>query len=157
MCMHSAFCKRFQLRNHAFWRVQITISKYWGPCALLADLPTRKQQLQALNLLVILLPEANRDTLKVRIVNIIFLPKYFVCFCESTVMNAVVFLTFFFFQFKVNAETGDSFFPPHVSHNFGREKKKLRALIPPKWLLRMWLEIFPGDCNSNLPVSNLFS
>ncbi|KAF4796258.1 Rho GTPase-activating protein 18 [Turdus rufiventris] len=29
------------------------------------NLPTRKQQLQALNLLVILLPEANRDTLKV--------------------------------------------------------------------------------------------
>ncbi|CAK7301477.1 rho GTPase-activating protein 18 isoform X1 [Vulpes vulpes] len=28
------------------------------------DLPTRKQQLQALNLLVILLPDANRDTLK---------------------------------------------------------------------------------------------
>lgn len=32
---------------------------------LSADLPTKKQQLQALNLLVILLPEANRDTLKV--------------------------------------------------------------------------------------------
>ena len=32
---------------------------------LSADLPTRKQQLQALNLLVILLPDANRDTLKV--------------------------------------------------------------------------------------------
>lgn len=32
---------------------------------LSADLPTKKQQLQALNLLVILLPDANRDTLKV--------------------------------------------------------------------------------------------
>ena len=32
---------------------------------LSADLPTRKEQLQALNLLVILLPDANRDTLKV--------------------------------------------------------------------------------------------
>lgn len=29
------------------------------------DLPSKKQQLQALNLLVILLPDANRDTLKV--------------------------------------------------------------------------------------------
>lgn len=37
-------------------------------CACLCgftDLPTKKQQLQALNLLVLLLPEANRDTLKV--------------------------------------------------------------------------------------------
>ena len=32
---------------------------------LFADLPTKRQQLQALNLLVILLPDANRDTLKV--------------------------------------------------------------------------------------------
>lgn len=31
---------------------------------LSADLPTREQQLQALNLLIILLPDANRDTLK---------------------------------------------------------------------------------------------
>lgn len=29
------------------------------------ELPTKKQQLQALNLLVLLLPEANRNTLKV--------------------------------------------------------------------------------------------
>lgn len=29
------------------------------------ELPTKKQQLHALNLLVLLLPEANRDTLKV--------------------------------------------------------------------------------------------
>lgn len=34
------------------------------------DLPTKKQQLQALNLLVILLPDANRDTLKVSSVNL---------------------------------------------------------------------------------------
>lgn len=51
----------------------------------------KKQQLQALNLLVLLLPEANRDTLKVRIATTFFLHKYFVCFCESAVMNAVVF------------------------------------------------------------------
>lgn len=33
---------------------------------VITELPTKKQQLHALNLLVLLLPEANRDTLKVR-------------------------------------------------------------------------------------------
>lgn len=32
---------------------------------VIIELPTKKQQLHALNLLVLLLPEANRDTLKV--------------------------------------------------------------------------------------------
>lgn len=32
---------------------------------LSTDLPTKKQQLQALNLLILVLPDANRDTLKV--------------------------------------------------------------------------------------------
>lgn len=32
------------------------------------EFPTKKQQLQALNLLVLLLPEANRNTLKVAVI-----------------------------------------------------------------------------------------
>lgn len=32
---------------------------------VIIELPTKKQQLHALNLLVLLLPEVNRDTLKV--------------------------------------------------------------------------------------------
>ena len=35
------------------------------PVFVFTELPTKKQQLQALNLLVLLLPDANRDTLKV--------------------------------------------------------------------------------------------
>uniref|UniRef100_A0A2R9C4L8 Rho GTPase-activating protein 18 n=1 Tax=Pan paniscus TaxID=9597 RepID=A0A2R9C4L8_PANPA len=44
------------------------------------NLPTKKQQLQALNLLVILLPDANRDTLKV-IMNVamVMAPNLFMC------------------------------------------------------------------------------
>lgn len=42
---------------------------------LFTELPTKKQQLQALNLLVLLLPEANRDTLKV--------DSHSVYFCNS--------------------------------------------------------------------------
>lgn len=35
------------------------------PVCVFTELPTKKQQLQALNLLVLLLPQANQDTLKV--------------------------------------------------------------------------------------------
>lgn len=101
MCMHSAFCKRFPLWNHAFWRGQMTILKYWGSCASPADLPTKKQQLQALNLLVLLLPEANRDTLKVRIANTFFLAQIFSLFLWIHCNECCCLLTFFFFSLKL--------------------------------------------------------
>ncbi|XP_012516247.1 PREDICTED: rho GTPase-activating protein 18 [Propithecus coquereli] len=45
-------------------RIPLIFQKCSDLFNLSADLPTKKQQLQALNLLVILLPDANRDTLK---------------------------------------------------------------------------------------------
>jgi len=59
------------LLTHGGFKAFICCIKHFCACVRvcfsLKELPTKKQQLQALNLLVLLLPEANRDTLKVYI------------------------------------------------------------------------------------------
>lgn len=60
--VYTMFLRRilFDIRQGA----EILILVFYSVCAT-TEFPSKKQQLQALNLLVLLLPEANRDTLKV--------------------------------------------------------------------------------------------
>lgn len=67
--VHEVFCsitRALQPHHETMtWEKKCILSISLCACVCFTELPTKKQQLQALNLLVLLLPEHNRDTLKV--------------------------------------------------------------------------------------------